>query len=263
MELTLLKKTIYQGDTISILIKSDKPLYKQKLFFKGKYYPILKIGKNRWHVNIGTDVKTTPKKYPIFYKTIASSGKKIGIKKHVHILKGNFRKSFITIPKKKKKLAKAKYINRESGIIGKIFKKVSPTKYWQGIFKMPVKGTTTTPYGAARFYDNGKMTWWHKGIDIHNKIGTPIYAPNHGKVVLSEDFVSHGQTMIIDHGHSVYSILIHLHSRLVKTGTSVKKGQKIAILGNSGIATGPHLHWGLSVNNIRVNPLFWIKNEIF
>ena len=79
---------------------------------------------------------------------------------------------------------------------------------------------------------------------------------------MSQDFSYHGKTIMIDHGFSVVSIYNHLHERYVEKGDYIRRGDFIGSLGQTGVVSGPHLHWGMAVNNIRVNPLFWVKNVV-
>ena len=81
-------------------------------------------------------------------------------------------------------------------------------------------------------------------------------------IILTDSLAVHGKTIMIDHGHNVVSVFNHLDSILVKEGAFVRKGTQVATMGNTGNSTGPHLHWGLSVNNVRVNPLPWVEKKL-
>jgi len=258
-ELIIENPVITQGGTLTVWVQTDYDLAQRKLFFRGRYYPLFSQGDTLWRAFIGTDVTLPPQTYSLFFKGKTKTGKLIRAWRKIWVSKGDFRKSVIRIPKAKKKLAKTAYINREAAIIGRIFRTVSSRQLWKDTFAMPVQGQITTPYGALRIYDNGKLSWWHKGVDIANAKGTPVVAPNAGRVVLSHRFISHGQTIIVDHGQTVFSIFTHLASRSVRKGDVVRKKQLIGTVGSSGIATGPHLHWGLSVSNVRVDPLLWLS----
>ena len=126
-------------------------------------------------------------------------------------------------------------------------------------FILPTQGKFSSTFGAKRTY-NGETQWQHVGLDIANIKGTPIVAPNSGKVVLIESLKEHGNTIIIDHGFGVLSVFNHMSKINVAKNQVVSKGDSIGEIGDTGIATGPHLHWGLSVQNVRVDPLFWINH---
>ncbi|EJL39644.1 hypothetical protein BAG01nite_05700 [Brevibacillus agri] len=127
------------------------------------------------------------------------------------------------------------------------------TPYFSEPFTMPAKGTLTTPFGYQRVV-NGVPANRHAAIDIANKTGTPIWASNHGKVVLADSLYLTGNTIIIDHGMNVFSIYAHLSKLAVATGQEVKQGQVIGLMGTTGFSTGPHLHYGMLIGNTYVNP---------
>lgn len=139
---------------------------------------------------------------------------------------------------------------------------VSPEKLWSGPFLRPNDGEITTVYGVQRYY-NGEFAedYYHRGVDYAGGTGSPVVAPAAGRIALvgrvSEGFELHGNTVGIDHGQGVLSIMIHLSRIDVKEGDMVQAGQQIGAVGDTGIATGPHLHWGLYVNGQCVDPVPW------
>ena len=81
---------------------------------------------------------------------------------------------------------------------------------------------------------------------------------NHGKIVLTDDFFFSGKSVVIDHGGEILSMYFHLNKILVQHGEYVKKGQVIGLIGSTGRASGPHLHWGIRLNGARVDPMMFI-----
>ena len=142
----------------------------------------------------------------------------------------------------------------------KILKKKTTTSYFNKPFIRPARGRISSSFGDYRIYNEGSTSRKHNGTDIANIINTPIYATNSGKIILSKTLEVHGNTIMIDHGYGILTIYNHLNKRLVPENAYVKRGQKIGLMGKTGMATGSHLHWGLSVQNIRVNPLFWLES---
>lgn len=121
----------------------------------------------------------------------------------------------------------------------------TPETWFLGGFAWPVTGRISGVYGSQRIL-NGEPKTPHYGVDVAVPIGTPVLAPAGGVVSLAErDLYFTGGTVIIDHGHGLQSILVHLSKVLVKPGDVVKQGQLVAESGMTGRATGPHLHWGL------------------
>ncbi len=112
-------------------------------------------------------------------------------------------------------------------------------------FVWPATGVISGAFGRQRIL-NGEPKSPHYGVDIAMPVGTRVIAPADGVVSLAaKNFYFTGGTLMIDHGHGVYSILVHLSKLLVKQGQKVKQGQLVALSGMTGRATGPHLHWGI------------------
>lgn len=138
----------------------------------------------------------------------------------------------------------------------------TPQKHWNGPMVKPNAGRITTIYGVRRYY-NGKFAadYYHRGLDYASPTGSPVVAPADGTVALvgtvSAGFRVHGNTVGIDHGQGVTSILLHLNSIKVKEGDFVTAGQVVGTVGSTGASTGPHLHWGLYVNGKSVDPAPW------
>jgi len=120
-------------------------------------------------------------------------------------------------------------------------------------FVWPAEGWITGVYGSQRIL-NGHPRRPHMGVDIAAPTGSPIYAPAAGVVTLAEDMELSGKTLFVDHGYGLRSDFMHLDEILVAQGGQVEKGQLIARMGATGRATGPHLHWGMSWFNVRLDP---------
>ena len=261
-QLSLNSQSFVQGQTIQAQIEVTRPVSKNTCVFRGKSYPVFQVDPHRWQVLIGSDVNTPTGSYVLAFTSYAFDESLMRLQTTINISQGHFRRSLIAVPDSKKSIATPQKMENEANIMGPFFAKKSSVKLWQKYFGWPVHGAITTPYGASRVYDNGVMVSWHRGVDIYAPKGTPVLAPEAGRVILSHIFATHGQTIMIDHGHSVVSIYNHLSKRIVKKGDLVKKGSKIGLVGDTGLATGPHLHWGISVGNVRVDPLFWLSNKI-
>ena len=130
----------------------------------------------------------------------------------------------------------------------------SDNDFWREGFIEPVKGRISGYFGNQRIF-NGVPKSPHSGTDIAAPAGTPVKASGSGKVVLSEkDYFYTGNMVIIDHGAGLQTIYAHLQKASVKTGDLVKQGETVGFVGQTGRATGPHLHWGASLNGVRFNP---------
>ncbi len=138
-------------------------------------------------------------------------------------------------------------------------KKIKYKHYPDIKFMIPVKGIVTGIYGTQRYY-NGKKGNYHNGHDIAADTGTPIYSPSSGKVILIGDYYYNGKFVMVNHGNSLISMFLHMNDIHVSRGSMVEKGEVIGTVGNTGLSTGPHLHWSVLLNNTYVNPLGLVKN---
>lgn len=120
-------------------------------------------------------------------------------------------------------------------------------------FQLPTAGRLSGSFGSRRIF-NGQPRNPHSGMDIAAPQGQVVTAPADGTVVATGDYFFNGQTVMLDHGKGVISMLCHLSRIDVQKGQVLRQGQPIGLVGKTGRATGPHLHWTLSLNDARVDP---------
>lgn len=139
---------------------------------------------------------------------------------------------------------------------------VTSEKFWDTPFLRPNAGEITSEYGVRRYY-NGVFAqdYYHRGVDYGGGTGSAAMAPAAGRVALvgreADGFQLHGNTVGIDHGQGVASIFLHLSRIDVQEGDFVQPGQVVGAVGATGAVTGPHLHWGLYVHGLAVDPVPW------
>lgn len=157
--------------------------------------------------------------------------------------------------KVKPNLKNQKRISFENSLLQKARKSFS-SSYFPTCFIRPVKEfkRISSPFGARRVLNNIKKAG-HSGVDYAAPTGTPVFAPADGIVeFVHEDMFLSGKTILINHGYSLFSSYSHLNEILVKVGDQVSQGDMIAKIGSTGRSTGPHLHYAVMWNNLRVDP---------
>lgn len=148
----------------------------------------------------------------------------------------------------------AKAYQQYRDVIYPFFETADPTRYWQGIFEKPAQAELSTEY-ALRRYTNGSTTpSRHVGLDIAADADTPVIAPNNGKVVLAENLLNTGNTLVIEYGGGLKSYFFHMNALSVSEGDLVTKGQEVGLVGSTGYSTGPHLHFEVRIGNQSINP---------
>ena len=149
-------------------------------------------------------------------------------------------------------------INRESAEMNKAFSSWDDSLTPLMQMRAPVAGPKSSSFGLKRFF-NDQPRAPHSGMDIAAPEGTPIFAPAPGVIRSTGDYFFNGNTIIIDHGHGLISLYCHMNTIDVTPGTVVEAGEQIGKVGQTGRVTGPHLHWSINLNNVRVDPALFIS----
>jgi murein DD-endopeptidase MepM/ murein hydrolase activator NlpD len=208
-----------------------------------KSYVVAGIGLDETRKFVNLTIKTKSHEYPYLIK----------------ILPKSYKKEYITLKSNKRVDLSKEDLDRhykEKSEVKKILSSYSKDFYGFDFIK-PLSGRISGEYGKRRYF-NKKPRKPHSGIDIAAKRGSGIKAANSGVVKLTKELFFNGKTILIDHGFGVVSMYCHLSKFRVKKGDFVKKGQIIGEVGSSGRATGPHLHFGISLNEVFVNPKLFI-----
>lgn len=243
------------GDTLSVVIgqntEGGRP---PTVTMDGKTYPTFPIGQNQFRALL----PTTP-----LDKAGSKQLQVMGdFSRHnltVQLSDRSFPTQSIWLPPDKEDLTGT---DLEFDQLDEFKARVTPEKYWNGPFLKPNEGPVTAGYGIRRYY-NGEFAedYYHRGVDYGDYEGGDVIAPAAGRVGLvgleSQSFQINGNTIGIDHGQGVTSVFAHLSRIYVKEGDFVKAGQIIGGVGSTGASTGPHLHWGLFVHSVSVDPVPW------
>jgi murein DD-endopeptidase MepM/ murein hydrolase activator NlpD len=148
-------------------------------------------------------------------------------------------------------------VQQEENIRSAVYARVTLSKLWSGPFIMPAAGPISTEFGTGRSYNGGPVSIHHSGTDIAANEGAPIVAAAAGRVAFAGLLTTRGLSVIVDHGLGVFTAYHHMSRTDVAEGQAVAKGRQLGLVGMTGLATGPHLHWELVVGGQNVDPVQW------
>src|SRR5471032_2621307 len=137
------------------------------------------------------------------------------------------------------------------------YRSFSPNTPSNLLLDKPVNGPLSSKFGVRRFF-NGEERNPHAGLDFAVPAGTPIKTPAAGKVILIGNYFFNGNTVFVDHGQGFISMFCHMSKIDVKVGQQMARGGVVGKVGSTGRATGPHMHWNVSLNDARVDPAIFI-----
>ena len=150
-------------------------------------------------------------------------------------------------------------VNKEKSIIEHAMSRWTDEQPETLHMPQPIPGVRSSSFGMRRIF-NGESRNPHSGMDIAAPVGTPVRAPLAGTVIDTGDYFFNGNTVFVDHGRGMISMYCHLSAIDVKPGQRVAAGTTLGKVGMTGRVTGPHLHWGLSLNRAWVDPELFVSN---
>ena len=258
-----------QGNSFKVVLQTDSAVQDPKVIFNKQTIPLYLYSPNKYVTIVGTSYNWPTGNYQlsVVYK---QNSKAVTQSASVALRAGTFKISTLVISNQKQDEGATDFtaLAEENKILGEAFRNWKKGNYMDGTLVSPLGKVTaniTSPYGSQRYYKNeaGKQIseWAHRGVDYAVPVRTPVYAAQNGIIAVAEKMKVHGGTIVIDHGHGVMSIYNHLDEILVKKNQYVTKNALVAYSGNTGLSTGPHLHYGLSVHDTRVNPQEWFTRK--
>lgn len=216
--------------------------------------PSFAVDARTWRVLVGIDLDIKPRTYNV---DISTDGKpSVQVLQRLVVTPRHFRTRRLTVdpgyvnppPEVTERIA------RENTELNDLWTHSDSKKLWTGAFVRPVPDAANSAFGTRSIL-NGEPRSPHSGADFISATGTPVQAPNGGRVVLAGDRYYTGNTVIIDHGLTLFSLFAHLSEIDVKPGDIVSAGDVIGKVGATGRVTGPHLHWSVRINGARIDPL--------
>jgi murein DD-endopeptidase MepM/ murein hydrolase activator NlpD len=210
-------------------------------------------GSRAWRAIVGIDLDVKPGTYPVTVEAASGAPRatyNLLIKPRVFRTRRlTVNEAFVTPPE-----SEAARIEREAALLAGVWNAPAAERLWTDPFVRPVPQEANSAFGTRSIF-NGKPRNAHGGADFLSPGGTPIHAPNAGRVAVARNLYFSGNTVIIDHGLGLFSMLAHMSAIDVHEGDQVTAGQLLGRVGATGRVTGPHLHWAVRASGARVDPL--------
>jgi murein DD-endopeptidase MepM/ murein hydrolase activator NlpD len=214
-----------------------------------------KVDETTWRAILGIDLGVAPGSYPVAIEARGvSPAAKLTYGLRVTSRTFLTRRLLVDPAFVNPPASAAVRISHEAAEIAAIWRAPANERLWSGPFVRPVPGAANSAFGTRSIF-NGRRRDPHSGGDFLSPEGTPIQAPGAGRVVLAENLYFLGNTVIIDHGLGLFSLLAHMSEMDVKPGYRVNAGEIVGKVGATGRVTGPHLHWAVRASGARVDPL--------
>jgi len=252
-----------QGSLLLVEVKSAKAIAEVQGEWNERGVPFWKEAGNSGEARglLGVDLEKAPGKYELKVSGQTADGEKINCTVVIEVRKGQFATEKLHVGKQfvEPSPEQIKRADEERQKLRDIFDHVTPERLWGGNFRIPLDGATNGSNFGKRRILNGNPGSPHGGVDLRGTTGTPVHAAQRGRVVLAEELFFAGNTVVVDHGLGIYTFYGHLSEIDVKGGDAVETGAVLGKVGATGRVTGPHLHWGLTVERARVNPLLLVK----
>jgi hypothetical protein len=248
-----------QGSLLLTEILAPKPLPSFTSDWDGRPIPLWREDENSstFHGLLGVDLEKPPGRYEWKVTWPGKDGDVLTCSVFVNVRAGKFPTERLKVEKQfvQPDPEQQKRAEEDQKKMRAIYDTITPERLWDGRFRLPLKGVSTGGNFGRRRILNGEARSPHAGVDFPAPAGTPVYASQSGKIVLAEELFYSGNTIVLDHGYGIYTLYAHLSEIAVHSGEMVKAGAEIGKVGATGRVTGPHLHWGLTINHARVNAM--------
>jgi murein DD-endopeptidase MepM/ murein hydrolase activator NlpD len=269
VELRLSAPDAAQGTLVLAQIRSEKPLNEVSGKWNQRDVPFWRErakeqGSSSADVRnalLGVDLEKAAGNYEVSVAAQLQSGEHVSCRAILEVKEGHFATENLTVKKQfvepnPEQEARAE---AETKRLREIYDRVTPERLWDGPFRVPLDGEFKGSNFGKRRVLNGHPGSPHGGVDFPAPTGTPVHAAQKGRVVLAEELFFSGNTVIVDHGLGIYTFYCHFSEIDAKVGDEVVAGTVLGKVGATGRVTGPHLHWGLTVQRARVNALDLLK----
>lgn len=264
--LVKIDEKIFQGRTLHVQIQANKEVRSVTVHTLSHSFDCFPESKRSlvYECFIPISCEEAPNEYMLTADVVDNVGNRTSLEKKFQVVMFPFKRQTLNVDPAKVQ------IEREMGIsqneLERDLEALTPQspreKLWQGSFYSPIDiAKVTTEFGCIRITQE-RGRYMHKAVDVINMPKSVVWAPQDGIIVMKNRYAFSGNTIIIDHGFGIFTLLYHLDEFAdVAVGDFVKRGNPVGTLGKSGYATGYHLHWEMRINNMAVDPLQWVKPD--
>ena len=242
------------GDAVAVTVTAPSETTSLAVTAFGVRWPTYRVDATTWRALVGIDLDRKPGLYEV---VATASGPHPTTARHaVTVQPKQFRRRVLTVspdfvnpsPEQLTRIAD------DTAFLKTAYAKSGSEPAWRTGLTRPVTEPANSSFGTRSVF-NGEARSPHAGTDFLSPTGTPIHAPAAGRVVAARDLYFTGNTVIVDHGLGVFSMLAHMSRIDVREGQTIAQGNVVGLVGATGRVTGPHLHWALRVGTARVDPL--------
>lgn len=248
-----------QGQVLLVTVPANGRATEVVGQFLGRRVPFFPDAVSSYVGLLGIDMQDAPGTHELAVEVRHPEGPR-RLSYNVLVMKEKYPLQHLTLPKGMVDLNEENLVRvkAEREQVRTVLDAVSRDRFWHGRFIEPVSGQVTGAFGRVRII-NGQSRSPHNGEDITAPFGTAVVAANDGIARLTVDHFFSGKAVYVDHGLGLHSMYFHLSEVTVQDGEAVTRGQVIGRVGESGRATGPHLHWAVRLNGARVDPYSLVK----
>jgi murein DD-endopeptidase MepM/ murein hydrolase activator NlpD len=248
---------LHPGEVALVVVKSSRPVNRLEAEAFDREVPFWPIGDSReWRALLGVGLDVRPGQHEVVVRVSDEAQSTTTHRLPLTVVTKAFETRRLSLPDRfvNPPASLGDRIAREARLLADTFKDLRAERLWRGAFEAPVAGRPTSSFGRLTIL-NGKPGSRHQGADFRAAEGTPVKAPNSGLVVLADDLYYSGNTVVVDHGYGLFSLLAHLSTIAVTVGSPVARGDLLGESGATGRVTGPHLHWAVRIGPFSVDPL--------
>jgi len=254
LEVDVHSRAIRPGEVLAIDVRPPGAVTGISATLGDRAIPVWRLTPRAWRGLAGLDVEQPPGPLALTVTATRAGDPPLTRTVTLDVLPATFAERRLNVPPRfvEPPESERPRIEREAVRLHAIYDAVSSDRQPTG-FVAPVPDRRSSPFGSRSVF-NGVARERHAGLDFASPAGAPIRAPAAGRVVLVGPLYWTGNTVVIDHGEGLYSILAHMTRTLVHEGETVVRGARVGTVGSTGRATGPHLHWSVRLGGSRVDP---------